>query len=323
MDWEKMALRVGAAAVGAAMLLRMLVGGPGLVGQALTSRSLTMAIVYMQTGYLIKPVVETTLPTTVAQTTIPEEETALQLALPVFGSNDVKQVKINNVSGYKYSIKSLLKAPLQWQLKTDEPTVLILHSHATEGYKGTSGYRSKDKEKNMVSVGKQLKSQLEQAGISVIHDTALHDSPSYNDAYGNARQSIQKYLKKYPSIRLVLDLHRDAVTDEDGKQKKVSITVGETSVAQLMLVVGTDAGGLEHPNWEENLALAVKLHAQLERNTPGICRPISFRSQRFNQDLSGGALIVEVGAAGNTQKEALEGAKLLGEAIIDLAQGTG
>ena len=115
----------------------------------------------------------------------------------------------------------------------------------------------------------------------------------------------------------MLDIHRDAVEASDGEQ--LGFTVG--SAAQLMLVVGTDASGLSHPGWPENMSLAVKLHAQLEKNTPGICRPISFRSQRFNQDLSPGALIVEVGAAGNTRQEALEAVELLGQAVIDLAQG--
>lgn len=327
MDWEKTALRVGVAAIVTALLVRFLGGGMTVATRALTSPEFAAAIVYMETGRLVKPVAETkpaVLETTTAPTqgeTVPVE--TAQTALPVFGADDAKQVKINNVAGYKTSIKSLLKQPLKWALKGDKPTVLIVHSHATEGYKGTSGYRSKSKSKNMVAIGAELKKLLEKEGISVIHDKTLHDSPSYNDAYDNSRKSVQKYLKKYPSIVLVLDLHRDAVTDADGKQKGVAVKVGKTSTAQLMLVVGTDAGGLKHPNWQENMALAVKLYAQLERNTPGICRPISFRTQRFNQDLSPGALIVEVGAAGNTQKEALAAAKLLGNAIVDLAGGTG
>ena len=89
-----------------------------------------------------------------------------------------------------------------------------------------------------------------------------------------------------------------------------------------MLVVGSDAGGLSHPHWQENMALAVKLHAQLEKNCPGICRPISFRSQCFNQDLSPGALLVEVGAAGNTRAEALLATEQLAQGILALAHGT-
>ena len=329
MDWEKKALRLGAAVLVTALLLRLLGSIPGTVTRALTSPDLTAALVYMETGRLIKPMPEEGAATQVAEPTeataltetVPEQTEAP--ALPVFSSSDAKQVKVNNVCGLKANVKSLLKQKLTWNLKSDQPTVLIVHTHATEGYKGTSGYRSKSVKKNMVAIGAELKKVLEKEGISVLHDKTLHDSPSYNDAYNNARASIQKYLKKYPSIQLVLDIHRDAVADADGKQMKFTKKVKGVSTAQLMLVVGTDAAGLYHPNWQDNMALAVKLHAQLERNNSGICRSISFRTQRFNQDLSPGALIVEVGSAGNTQKEALAAAKLLGQAVIDLAGGTG
>ena len=120
----------------------------------------------------------------------------------------------------------------------------------------------------------------------------------------------------------MLEIHRDAVESSNGEQLGFTTTVNGRETARLMMVVGSDAGGLTHPNWPENMSLAVKLHAQLEKLAPGSCRPISFRSQRFNQDLSPGALIVEVGAAGNTQAEALAAAELLGQAILDLAKGS-
>ena len=120
----------------------------------------------------------------------------------------------------------------------------------------------------------------------------------------------------------MLDIHRDSVTDKNGKQVRLTADINGKKSAQLMLVVGTDANGLKHPDWPDNMALAVKLHAQLEKSVPGICRPISFRKQRFNQDLSPGALIVEVGAAGNSRQEALLAAEQLARAILALAKGT-
>ena len=129
-------------------------------------------------------------------------------------------------------------------------------------------------------------------------------------------------MEKYPTIRLVLDLHRDAIADSGGKQLGYTVAVDGEKVARMMLVVGTDASGKNHPNWEENMAMAVKLHAQLEKTAPGVCRPISFRRQRFNQDLSTGAVIVEVGAAGNTRQEALLAAEVLADGIVAIAHGT-
>ena len=150
----------------------------------------------------------------------------------------------------------------------------------------------------------------------------MHDAESYSGSYEQSRQAAQAYLEQYPTIRLVLDLHRDSVTDSTGQQIRYRLQTDQGTAAQMMLVMGSDAGGLHYPNWQENLSLAVKLQAQLEKNCPGICRPLSFRTSRFNQDLSPGALLVEMGAAGNTRQEALLSTEILAEAIIDLAHGT-
>ena len=130
------------------------------------------------------------------------------------------------------------------------------------------------------------------------------------------------WLEQYPSISLVIDLHRDAAGDAAAGQLETRVTIDGKSSAQLMIVVGSNAGGRQHPNWKENFALAAKLHAQLEKRFPGICRPISFRTERFNQDLSSGSLLIEVGAAGDTLEEALVAAEFLAEGISDLSFGT-
>ena len=239
-----------------------------------------------------------------------------------FRTEDAALVEVYNDCGYEADLEAMLQSPLSWDLTQDGPAVLILHSHGSEGYRESSGYRSLNTSDNVVSVGTRLKEKLEQAGIGVIHDTTMHDQPSYNQSYIEAREAIEEYLKAYPSIRLVLDIHRDAVETADGSQKGYTQTVDGQEAAQLMMVVGTDAGGRNHPNWEENLSLAVKLHVQLEKQTPGICRPISFRAQRFNQDLSAGGMLIEVGAAGNSREEALLGAEVLAQGIIALAHGT-
>ena len=129
------------------------------------------------------------------------------------------------------------------------------------------------------------------------------------------------YLEKYPTIRLVLDLHRDASDGANG-QLRTEVALGDETCAQLMLVMGTNASGQSHEHWQENFHLALKLQAQLERQVPGITRPTILRAQRFNQDLSPGALLVEVGAAGNTHAEALTAVEVLAKTILDLSNGT-
>ena len=249
--------------------------------------------------------------------------------VPVFSESDTQWTPLTNMSSRSPDLESLLTRPLAWDLQSGEPTVLILHSHATESYtqagetyRESGAFRTLEPDYNMLSVGDQLAEVLSRKGIAVIHDRELHDYPDYNDAYSQSRQSMAFYLERYPGIRLVLDLHRDASADLQNQIRPLANISGRDT-AQLMLVVGTDGSGLSHPGWQENLSLALKLQVQLERLAPGITRPINLRSQRFNQDLSPGALLVEVGAAGNSRAEALRAAEILGEAIASLAGGAG
>lgn len=320
MDWEKWCLRLGAGAVLLALTVRLFSGGAAeAVVETFAQPEIASALLFLETGRLMRPVPESA--------TEVQQEAAEGLALPVFSAQDANLVSVNPVCGYDTDLQAWLAEPLSWKLKQDKPTVLIVHSHGTESYKNTenypeyTAYRTRDNDYNVVSVGAEIKKALEKGGISVLHDTACHDDPSYTAAYSNSRKSIQSYLAEYPSIEIVLDIHRDSVENKDGKQVRYAVETPEGTSAKLMLVVGTDANGLKHPNWPANMAFGVKLHALLERNTPGICRPISFRKQRFNQDLSPGALIVEVGSAGNTRQEALLAGKYLAEAILELSGG--
>jgi stage II sporulation protein P len=162
---------------------------------------------------------------------------------------------------------------------------------------------------------------LEEKGIGVVHDRSLHDAESYSGSYESARTAAKTYLERYPSIRLVLDLHRDAAEDAQGNQINYTFPTKKGAAAKLVFVVGTDAGGQNHPVWQENLSLALKLQAALQRRYPDSCRPVQLRPSRYNQDLLPGFLLVEVGAAGNTRQEAMLAAEVLVEAILELAGG--
>jgi stage II sporulation protein P len=218
---------------------------------------------------------------------------------------------------------------LQWQLSDGQPAVLIVHTHGSESYtkepgqnyKETAQYRTLDDHYNMVAVGDLLAQRLEAAGIRVIHDRQLHDYPSYTSSYNNSRKSVKAYLEEYPTIRLVLDLHRDAGENSDGSQFATHAKVDGQESAQIMFLVGTDESGNYHPQWRDNLAVAAKLNVLMENINPGITRKTTLRAQRFNQDLADIALLVEVGAAGNTLQEALTAIPILADAIIALKNG--
>ena len=248
----------------------------------------------------------------------PEPE---KLRLPSFSGEEA--VEIYYAAKVQPDIPALLSRPLEWDLRGSEPTVLILHSHTTESYTQagetyveSSAFRTLEEEYNMLAIGQRLGQLLAEGGITAIQDRKLHDYPSYNGAYSDARNSMEAYLQYYPGIRLVLDLHRDASGTETNQMRTIAQVNGRES-AQLMVVLGA-----KHDRFEENLSLGLKLHTQLEKLAPGITRPLQLRTSRFNQDLSPGALLVEVGAAGNSREEAMIAVEVLAQSILALAQGT-
>jgi len=328
MDHQRQCLRIGGAVIAGAIALRLLSAGAlRPLWQALTRPETVAVLMYLETGRVVRNYSAITYP---AESPIPEvtKPVALQTAPPVFSVDDAKHIEIDYECNYDPNLAELLTQPLSWDLTGGGSKVLIVHTHATESYTPSHGevytesadYRTLDKGYNMIAIGDALASRLEAAGIGVIHDRQLHDYPSYNGSYANARESIQSILEENPEICMVLDLHRDAAASGNS-QMDTSAQVDGEEAAQLMIVVGTDAGGLHHPNWEDNLSLALKLQTQLEKTHPGLCRPIDLCNERFNEDLSPGALLVEVGAAGNTRAEALAAASALAEGIIALARG--
>lgn len=331
MDQHQRTLRVGAAALACAIVFRLMSGGlPDKLRSWLNDPEHQSFLLYLESGRVVRLTEPARPPATQPpKTELPTEPSVVQtLALPTFSASDMSAVEIRYSCDLRPDMEKLLAQPLKWDLKGTEPTVLILHTHATESYTKSKGekyqessdFRTLDEDYNMVSIGDRVAQYLTKQGIPVIHDRELHDYPSYSGSYTHSRNAVEEYLKKYPSIRLVLDLHRDASGDLNNQMRTHAKVEGK-DCAQLMVVIGTNATRT-HPNWEENLALGLKLHAQLERTAPGITRPLTLREQRFNQDLLDGALLIEIGAAGNTHGEALRAAEVLAKAIVQLARGS-
>ena len=222
---------------------------------------------------------------------------------------------------------ALAAAPVEITLPEEGPQILILHTHGTEAYtpageedayEPTDPYRTLDTGYNMVRVGEEIARVLEEEGFSVLHDTTLYDYPSYNEAYDRSLAGAQALLEQYPSIRIVLDVHRDALEGEDGTVYKTMAQTGGEAAAQVMLVMGTDDNGLPHERWRDNLTLAVHLQMQLNQDCPTLARPISLRAGRYNQQLTTGSLLVEVGSHGNTLEEALAAARLFAQSAAEV-----
>ncbi len=234
------------------------------------------------------------------------------------------EVYIDNRSDRPFDASLFSSAP-DIRLSADGlPQVLIVHTHGSEAYTMPPGEeyvpsgesRTTDENYSVVRVGAEIAAVLETAGIRVLHDRTLHDYPRYSGAYDRSLSAVESYLERYPSIVMVLDVHRDAVSDNAGNMYKVVSGVAGVNAAQMSFVIGTDGGGLSHPTWQENLKLAAAIQQTLCEDFPTLMRPVTVRNSRYNQHTTTGSLLVEVGAAGNSLDEALLSARLLGEAIL-------
>ena len=198
------------------------------------------------------------------------------------------------------------------------PQILIVHTHGSEAYSMTDGdvyeesdtYRTTDCAHNVVRVGEEMATVFRAYGFQVIHDTTLCDYPAYNGAYDRSKAVVEQWLERYPSIRVVLDVHRDALVGGDGEIYKMVSTEAGEKVAQVMMVLGTDAGGAEHPRWKDNMAFALSLQRNLVKGYTSLARPTVLRKSRYNQQLCPGSILVEVGGHGNSLSEAIAGGRL-------------
>ena len=199
---------------------------------------------------------------------------------------------------------------------------MIVHTHTTEAYIDEDTYyynpknavaetRSRDDGENVIAVGKVVKDVLEGMGIGVLHVTDYHDIYVFNESYSHSYDTVKKYLEANPSIKYVIDLHRDSFIHTNGTKVQPVADVDGRLAAQVMFVIGSNGNGLAHDLWEKNLTLAVKLQERLVAEYPDLTRPLNVRSGRFNQQLSTGMLLWEMGSCGNTLAQAKYSARLV------------
>ena len=237
-------------------------------------------------------------------------------------------IKIKNTNKTQIDIEAMVKEGADLTVTADEPSVLIYHTHTTETYQlldrdfyATNNKTRSDKEdRNMVRVGKAICEQLEKAGYKVIHVTDVHDKP-YTGAYSRSRETVSRYLEKYPSIQITLDIHRDAIQRSDGTKIAPTVEINGEKAAQIMIISGCQEEGNEItnlPDWKHNLRFALQLQQKLEDGFPGITRPIFFCGRSYNMNLTHNSLLVEVGSDANTLSEAVYTGKCLGVALARL-----
>lgn len=226
-----------------------------------------------------------------------------------------------NATYYDVDPNELLDGDYHLTLPADGYQILIVHTHATESYTPTEAepyeaeeeYHTTDTEHSVVRVGQVLADALTACGLNVLHDANLHDYPSYNGSYARSGETIEEYLDAYPGIQIVIDLHRDALGDDDVIYR-TDAGIDGVRAAQLLFVMGTDVN-LEHPGWRDNLRLALTLQEAVRARWPQLMRPVKLCDYRYNQQLTPGSLLLEVGSSGNTLEEAITSVELFAEIV--------
>lgn len=240
--------------------------------------------------------------------------------VPTRFTNSYHGVEVRNETSYQ-----LTEEMLTPDITVSRENIMIFHTHTCESYTPseaypytqTGTYRTTDLNFSVARVGTELERQLKSYQYNVIHDVTYHDYPAYNGSYGRSLTTVKNLLQLYPNTDVVIDLHRDAIGDYSYAP---TVQIGEEYAAQLMFVIGTDGGGLEHPNWQQNLKFAIKIQEKANELYPGLFKPIILRNSRYNQHLAKAATIIEVGATGNTLDQCLVSMKYLAKVISEVVQ---
>lgn len=213
---------------------------------------------------------------------------------------------INNTD---YSVTELLNSSYKKpSLNTSEPYILIYHTHTSEQYHGGG---------SVVDVGKTMKAEFERLGYKTIHVTDVYDKEQFSGAYSRSVKGAKAMLEKYPTIKLVFDVHRDSITSQNGTVYQPLTTVNGENCAQVMLVCGTDEKGLSHPDWRENFKFALDVSRTMGEKFGDLSRPVNLRGDRFNTHLTNHSFLIEMGSNANTLDEAKRAAVYTAQSIIE------
>lgn len=258
---------------------------------------------------------------------IPEDDEENKTIIDDDQNVEYGTIDIKNLTSIEVDTDEMLKNPYDLGVGFNMvfPQVLIIHTHGTESYTMVEGddyeesdeRRTTDEDYGVQKLAKMLCTQLMYSGINTIYASELHDYPSYEGSYDRSLDTVTYYLEKYPTIKMVIDIHRDAVLESTGVHWSAETTIDDEQVAQIMMVVGSNQSGLTHDNYMTNLNVAVNIHNQISEKYDGIMRSIYLSKSRYNQHLCVGQILVEIGASGNTQEQAEKAITIFGEGLVD------
>ena len=255
------------------------------------------------------PTIETSVATNV--------QTEIVTQNPIAENNNVEinGVKIKNETSFEIN-----ENIINTELNINKNNILIFHTHTCESYTPTEQYnyqqtgnfRTTDLNFSVARVGDELANYLMGYGFNVVHDKTYHDYPAYTGSYTRSKATVEGILQSNPTD-IIIDLHRDAIGSKSNYDP--SVKIGDDVAAQLMFVIGTNGGGLYHPNWQTNLKFAIELQQKANEMYPGLFKTMIVRNSRYNQHLGKAATIIEVGSTGNTLEQCMKSMKYLSKVL--------
>ena len=251
------------------------------------------------------------------------EEVSTNETTEIVTNNPIKEnynIEINGVKIKNETSFEIDESILDTELNINKENIVIFHTHTCESYtpteqfnyEQTGNFRTTDLNYSVVRVGEELTQNLVKYGFNVNHDKTYHDYPAYTGSYTRSKATVESVLASTPSD-IIIDLHRDAIGSKSDYDP--SVKIGDETVAQLMFVIGTNGGGLYHPDWKSNLKFAIEVQEKANEMYPGLFKTMIVRNSRYNQHLGKAACIIEVGATGNTLEQSMASMKYLAKVL--------
>ena len=251
------------------------------------------------------------------------EEVATNEKTEIVTNNPIKEnynIEINGVKIKNETSFEIDESILDTELNINKENIVIFHTHTCESYtpteqfnyEQTGNFRTTDLNYSVVRVGEELTQNLVKYGFNVNHDKTYHDYPAYTGSYTRSKATVESVLASTPSD-IIIDLHRDAIGSKSDYDP--SVKIGDETIAQLMFVIGTNGGGLYHPDWKSNLKFAIEVQEKANEMYPGLFKTMIVRNSRYNQHLGKAACIIEVGATGNTLEQSMASMKYLAKVL--------
>lgn len=214
----------------------------------------------------------------------------------------------------------------------EKPRVLIYHTHTWEAYEMTEDerytptetWRTKDERHNMIRVGEVLADHLRALGFDVTHDRTAFEPPNLSQSYARSLSMLEERMDGGERYDYIFDVHRDAYSGPYNGANGISLDGRQAAYVMMLVGKGTGATGSgfdERPDWPQNLALAQAITDEMNSLAAGISREVKIKTGRFNQHVSTGALLIEVGNNRNTLAEALAACPVIAQAVAGVHFG--